>query len=216
VVVGLIRLHLEKVQPPRALWVPFELGRPLGGYIDGGAFQKQVLQAALTLLDRSDGPVILQDFTEDDPGAAVDTSWRGVSLADCTSLADELRLLKPQWLKAVARLGRSMADLSGMPIEQVADYLERFDSNNPAPNPNDRMSDLLRLRYCADDIKAFYTEAALASGSPSSKQIGDWFWDQSRAADVLQRIRRQNINHATEIRARVCGFMIVPGTRIVA
>ena len=30
VVVGLIRLHMEKVKVPRGLWVPFELGRPLG------------------------------------------------------------------------------------------------------------------------------------------------------------------------------------------
>jgi hypothetical protein len=30
VTISLIRLHTEKVRRPRALWVPFELGRPLG------------------------------------------------------------------------------------------------------------------------------------------------------------------------------------------
>ncbi|MBT5161958.1 MAG: hypothetical protein HOL89_19300, partial [Alphaproteobacteria bacterium] len=29
-IISLIRVHSEKVRPPRSLFVPFELGRPLG------------------------------------------------------------------------------------------------------------------------------------------------------------------------------------------
>ena len=55
--ISLIRLHSEKIRPPRALWVPFELGRPLGPPNDE-AFQHRVLKAALDLLAAPSGPVL--------------------------------------------------------------------------------------------------------------------------------------------------------------
>ena len=63
--ISLIRLHSEKIQPPRALWVPFELGRPLGVPHDAD-FQARVLQKLIDLFDYSEGPV-LADYTEDAP-----------------------------------------------------------------------------------------------------------------------------------------------------
>ena len=42
--ISLIRVHTEKIRPPRALWVPFELGRPLGTP-DEPDFQTRVLRA---------------------------------------------------------------------------------------------------------------------------------------------------------------------------
>jgi len=56
--ISLIRLHSEKMRPPRALWVPYELGRPMGVPNDA-AFQTRVLRAALSLLARTDGPLIV-------------------------------------------------------------------------------------------------------------------------------------------------------------
>src|SRR5262245_12090764 len=54
------------MNPPRALWVPFDLGRPLGA--PGNAeFQKRVIRAVLTLFEVETGPV-LGDFPEDAPG----------------------------------------------------------------------------------------------------------------------------------------------------
>ena len=53
------------MQPPRALWVPFPLGRPLGKPGDA-PFQQGVIQAALDLLHRQVGPV-LEDYPHDAP-----------------------------------------------------------------------------------------------------------------------------------------------------
>jgi len=50
VAISLIRAQTENTKPPRALWVPFELGRPLGPPSDP-AFQKRVILAALRLLE---------------------------------------------------------------------------------------------------------------------------------------------------------------------
>lgn len=58
--ISLIREHTVFIRPPRALWVPFELGRPLGRPGDPD-FQLDVLRAAFTLLESPTGPV-LRDF----------------------------------------------------------------------------------------------------------------------------------------------------------
>ena len=63
--ISLVRDHTERMRPPRALWVPFELGRPFGAPGDAG-FQHRVLAAALALLDAPSGPV-LADFPDDAP-----------------------------------------------------------------------------------------------------------------------------------------------------
>jgi hypothetical protein len=66
--ISLVREHTAKITPPRALWVPFELGRPLGVPGDA-AFQTRVLRAALQLLEAASGPVLV-DFPDDAPAVA--------------------------------------------------------------------------------------------------------------------------------------------------
>ena len=75
VAISLIRPQTENTKPPRALWVPFELGRPFGPPSDP-AFQKRVILAALQLLEREDGPVLIEDFPDDDPRTQPDPVWR--------------------------------------------------------------------------------------------------------------------------------------------
>ncbi len=53
------------MKPPRALWVPFELGRPMGVPNDQ-ALQRRILLAALKLLEAGSRP-ILEDFPEEAP-----------------------------------------------------------------------------------------------------------------------------------------------------
>ena len=64
-VIALIRKHAEEIKPPRALAVPFELGRPLGAP-NHPEFQRRVLKNCLELLSRETGPV-LEDFPYESP-----------------------------------------------------------------------------------------------------------------------------------------------------
>lgn len=61
--ISLIREHTTTMRPPRALWVPFPLGRPFGAP-DDPALQRRTLLAALKLLEADAGPV-LDDFPVD-------------------------------------------------------------------------------------------------------------------------------------------------------
>ena len=58
---SLLREITEKIQPPRALYVPFPLGYPLGEP-NNVELQMRVIQAAFALLPRNDVPV-LETFT---------------------------------------------------------------------------------------------------------------------------------------------------------
>lgn len=57
---SLLRAITEKIQPPRALFVPYPLGHPLGEPNDK-ALQTRIISAAFALLMRTDVPV-LEDF----------------------------------------------------------------------------------------------------------------------------------------------------------
>ena len=58
--ISLIREHTEQIRPPRALWVPFELGRPFGPP-NHPEFQTDVLRTVLDLFKKEAGPV-LEDY----------------------------------------------------------------------------------------------------------------------------------------------------------
>ena len=82
VAISLIRPQTENTKPPRALWVPFELGRPFGPPNDP-EFQKRVVRTALRMLELEHGPVVIEDFPDDDPRAQpdpVDLQQHGVVL----------------------------------------------------------------------------------------------------------------------------------------
>ena len=59
--ISLLREITEKIRPPRALFVPFPLGYPLGEP-DNPELQTRVMRAAFALLPRTDSPV-LEIFT---------------------------------------------------------------------------------------------------------------------------------------------------------
>ena len=56
--ISLLREVTEVIKPPRALFVPYPLGYPLGRPCDAD-LQRSIIQSALALLDRSDAPVLV-------------------------------------------------------------------------------------------------------------------------------------------------------------
>lgn len=59
----LLRAVAEHVRPPRALFVPFRHGYPLGRP-DDAELQLRVMRAALRLLEREGPGPLLEDFAE--------------------------------------------------------------------------------------------------------------------------------------------------------
>src|SRR5258706_14491758 len=88
VVLALVLPQVEKTRPPRPLMLPFVLGRPLGEPNDA-PFQRRVLLRALRLLERQDGPVLLEHFPDDNPSQFDRPDWEpAVSLPEPATLRD--------------------------------------------------------------------------------------------------------------------------------
>lgn len=206
VVLGLVRPQIERTPPPRALWVPFPLGRPLGEP-DDAAFQRRVLLAALTLLERTDGPRILEDFPDDAPGMRDDPAWRP-AVAASPGLEPEPRTPE-QWVGAVGEeiaafapaverfrqsRGRSSVGVSGLARSEWAGLIGAFLGPVPPPSPIAGMSAAVAMRFAADDLKAYCREAAIgASGRPSIGQIDAWLWRQTRTGSFLRAVRARGL-----------------------
>jgi hypothetical protein len=181
------------MKPPRALWVPFILGRPLGKPNDA-AFQRRVLRGALDLLERPRGDVpILVDHTEEADGAteldgrACPINYAPIkhdgSLAN--RLADEIVSLATWYELSVERTGRTVFGSAAMTIGEVTDALVAAADGVVAADTEQRsVGDTLRL--AGEDLKAWVTEAATAQpGNMTAYALKAWFWEQTVAGETL-------------------------------
>ena len=222
--IALIRPQAENTRPPRALWVPFELGRPFGPPNDA-AFQKRVLLAALGMLVDGGGPVRIIDFPDDDPRVQPDPTWKPpfVSAAVASGAAEplaaelqaEVLLLQDAHQRWMARYGRSTVGLSGLSIPDCARYIADWLRGKAPPSPREGFSAPLILRFAVDDLKAYCLEAAGAeAATPSSPQLGDWLWNQTATGKALHALRKQLLAQEDErLRLIVANFM-VPAARL--
>jgi hypothetical protein len=202
--ISLIRPHTEKIRPPRALWVPFELGRPLGVPGDG-AFQTRVLRALLGTLDAASGPV-LRDYLEDapDPFASDETSgWSCPVSFDrppgeetlSVLVHQEILQLRPWYDLAFERRGRTTFGEAGLTIEQVADFLLAWATGPRPESPHPELSSAQLLKLGVEELKVFYLEGVAARPSAiSGRQAADWFWGETAAARLLVALREVCIN----------------------
>ncbi len=198
--ISLIRPQTENTKPPRALFVPFELGRPMGAPNDP-EFQTKVLRAALSLLDRDDGPVLIEDFPDDAPADAAAGDGEGwfcpISLpappVDMAAgggfkaaMAAEIGGLSTWYDIALRERGRTTMGLSGMAINEISDFVCAFLDGQVPDNANNDLSLAQRLKYAVEDLKAYYREAASAQpGHNTGRQMNDWFYGQTVAGKAL-------------------------------
>ena len=220
VAIALVRPQAERTRPPRALWVPFELGRPFGPPSDP-VFQKQVILAALRLLEAKAGPILLADFPEDDPREVPDPRWRppldakgpGEPLAD--TLVAEVAALAAPYAQSCAERGRTTVGLSGLKPAAAAEYVVAWLRGPPPDSPVADLSPVLCLRFAVDDLKAYALEAATASGTrPSSRQLGDWLWNESATGAAIRDLRRQLAANADDRAKLIATMFLVPGLRV--
>jgi hypothetical protein len=232
VAIALVRPQAERTRPPRALWVPFELGRPFGPPGDP-AFQKQVILAAVRLLEaKAGGPVLLADFPEDDPREMPDPRWRpplesphpnpppqagegmgGGFLAD--AMTTEVAALAAPYARSRDERGRTTVGLSGLTPAAAADYAAAWLRGIPPDSPVADLSPILCLRFAVDDLKAYALEAAITSGTrPSSRQLGDWLWNESATGAAIHALRRQLADGADDRAKLIATMFLVPGLRV--
>lgn len=225
VAIALIREHAERIRPPRALWVPFELGRPLGAP-DDAAFQRRVLDAALALFAAEAGPVLV-DFPDEAPAAepgepdaddlvcpvSFPPPPRGREPTPAERVLDEIARLRPWYDLVRNRTGRTTVGASGLALEEIVGFLDGFvDGRGAVESPIPDVPLASALKLTTDDLAAFYQEAA--SGRPdirgSSQRTLRWLWTETSAARLLLRVREIGADAADEQTSYVARRLLVP------
>jgi hypothetical protein len=226
VAVALIRPQAENTKPPRALWVPFELGRPFGPPNDP-SMQKRVLLVALGMLVEEGGPVRIIDFPDDDPRARPDPSWQppfvpatvasGSAETLASRLEAEILLLQGAHQRWMTQYRRTTVGLSGLVMADCARYVADWLRGQQPESTREGFSAPLILRFAIDDLKAFCLEGASAGNAkPSSRQLGDWFWNETATGAALHMLRTQLQAHEDERLRLIVSNFIVPAARVRA
>jgi hypothetical protein len=191
--IAMVREHAERVKAPRTLFVPFPFGYALGKPNDP-ALQHRVIAAALDLLQREQGPV-LEDFPEEEMPQMLPQA-SGVRLVEAGAKrdpADEvtaLRTFYERWVKD--HHGRTAVGLCGIPQRRwrgMIRFLEAYSRGEAADLP-ERPAEVSRpqfLRYCVDDLKAFFYEAHMAQRPNVSEQdLHEWFWAETGTGQLIR------------------------------
>ena len=219
--ISLVRENTVGMRPPRALWVPFDLGRPFGAPGDAG-LQTRVLRALLGLLVRSDGPVVLEDFPEDAPRARAEDMEgmvcpvplpraAGGERGPLALVTAEMAALAPWHALAVERTRRSLDGVAGIGIEAALAFLvDLLEGSAPPPAPG--LSRAQTLRFATEDLRAWYFEAASAKPGPRTpaRAMADWFWGDTAAGALVLALQPILAASADPLLRRVAERSLVP------
>ena len=192
----------EAVVPPRALWVPFDLGRPLGA-IDDSEFQKNVMRTAFGLLDTAVEPTI-EDYQIGAPDKGLSDTWScplNLTSESSGSLGErllaEVARLRPWAIETRRQRGRTLFGISGAREDQVDELARQFaaiaETGEVTSEPvTDEISWAfempLLLRHIADDLRTFYHEAIAAQpggNAPDHDALSRWIFSDTVLGETL-------------------------------
>ena len=214
VVVALVREHAQKLRPPRALWVPYPLGRPFGAPNDA-TNQTHVLRQALGLLEMPSGPILV-DAKELVGDVEPVESWVcPVSFAAASSsqsdlatrVSEEVAQLRPWYELGVERRGRTTVGLANTSVADSTSVLARYVQH---PEVEGQVQEVDLLRWSARDVISYYLEAATAQpGADEAAQLENWFWNDTAGGELLKKLREVCLVHADPGVRDVGAFMLM-------
>ncbi|MEM8620740.1 MAG: hypothetical protein AAGF73_13555 [Actinomycetota bacterium] len=192
--VGLVRGQLETSRPPRALYVEFPLGRPLGRP-DDVELQTAVLTAALDLTSRDDGPFIV-DYSEviadegDEPAACPMPPRHD---PDLHPAIDEARGIRNAYQRNVDATGRTLLGRVASPdVDGVVTLLEQVLRLENGERLDDIGWDTNTAIAAGQDIRAYYEEAGLqlADKVVGARSLESWFYSATEAGQLIRRAQK--------------------------
>jgi len=223
--ISLIRPHTETIKPPRALWVPFELGHPMGAP-DNPAFQRRVLLALLELLEAPDGPQLV-DFPDDEPEGADDVTVLACPVNFAQGLVEsggtdqvqvafhrEMMAMRPWYDMSVAKRQRTTVGASGIDLDKLGDFIYAFVKGEEPEDPRDDIALVYTIKLAVEDLKSYYIEGITAQpgqAGASSQVLSDWFWDETVAGKVLLEVKKVCENSTDKMMNMIGSHFIVPG-----
>ena len=130
-------------------------------------------------------------------------------------LEAEIPLLRGAHGRWLTQHRRTTVGLSAMPIVDCGRYVADWVRGRAPSSPREGFSAVLILLFAVDDLKAYYLEsAAVGSSKPSSRQLGDWFWNDTAAGAAIIALRAMGLASEDERMKAVLGNFMVPAVRV--
>ena len=190
-----VKEHAERTRPPRMLWVPYAFGNALGRPGDP-LIQHQIMKAAFDLLDAEKGPVLEEFEDQAVPEPLLQAS--GAERSDASkglNPADELTALRPYYERWIERNGgRTAVGISGVPERRfrgVVRFLEAYTAGEDSDYEGrpDSVGVPQFIRYCVDDLKAFYYEARMEQRpGAGDSEIHEWYWAETAMSGLIVKL----------------------------
>lgn len=202
--------------------MPFALGRPLGKPGDA-AFQKEVLLAALKLLERDSGP-ILEDYPDDaeeDESAA--PAACPVSFATAPPPRGEIDFLLRRFKSEVMamrtwhdlareRKGWTTTDVSGLDMDEIATLLADFAEKGDVEPPVEGQAPADILTRASQELVNYYLEAFSAQPGQATRPdaLANRFWGETYAALVIDEVRKNCLRRDEQALQLVGKLLLIP------
>ena len=212
----MVREHTVKVKPPRAVYVPFPFGLPLGHPGDS-ATQQAILDLAFSSLEAPSGPVLLDyrdDAAADEAGSPLQASEvEPDDQARAADFATEVTLMRRYWEQRLAATGRTGVGLSKIPPQRfrgVVRFLEAFVTDAHADS-DDRPADMplpLFIRNVVEDLRVLYVEARLQTHPHESSPDRQRWLLGSTALGIMMRKVREAMESSDDPKLKAAAFGI--------
>ena len=215
------------INPPRAMWVPFIMGRPFGVPNDP-AFQRRVLLAVLKLFEAPAGPLI-ENYAEDAPQSViagdgdsdsevmepfacpVNFSRAPTDMSLAALVQREIAELTPWYDMAREKRGASKATLSGLTPAAAAKFVTDFIADQNVAAYRAGLSMDFALRLACQDIQTYYQEAVAAQpGARAALEVQKWFWEETAVSKAFFTVRDICLAGSNELLRRFGGRYLVP------
>lgn len=216
IAISLVREHTVKAKPPRAVYVPFPFGLPLG-HPHNVREQQAVLDLAFATLERPHGPVLVDYQDEEsaqEAGAPLQAADVEVtSVARAADLGTEVTLMRRYWEQRQERTGRTAVGVSGLRPQHflgIARFLEAYaagdESDSPHRPPEMPVPSFIRL--CVEDLRVLYAEGRMQMRPhETSPDRACWMLGET-AFGILLRQLRDRMEASADDKTKAAAFGI--------
>ena len=217
---GFVREHIEIIKPPRALWLNFPMGRPMGKPNDPD-YQKKIIRSAFELLEKKAGPV-LEDFPDIIPvkdgrmgyALPVDLVMKVSEIGDVDILLSEAQLeissMYQDYLLAKKFRGRTTVGASEMEIKELAPFVASFVKGEKPNNPRKGVTAIPQLKLVVEDLNAYYTETRMHRDDIDDFEfLGKWFWEESKVGKLILALEAVSLESNDKVLRQIVNMSLI-------
>jgi len=220
VLVGFVKEHIQAIKPPRALWLDFPMGRPLGKPNDI-EFQKKIIRTAFKMFNEKSGPV-LREFPDVIPvkngrmGYAlpvelvIDKNNIGNIDLLVQEVKTEIESLNKDYTRAVTFRKRTTLGASEMKISDYVNYISLFIKGDIPNSPRKGIGPVPLLKLVVEDLQAYYTETiTFRDKIDDFEKIGTWFWEKTKAGKLILCLEAVSLKSENRVLKQIVDMSLI-------